>query len=165
MGTKVLSYEGFQGSIEVSVDDNCLYGRLLHIDDLVTYEGDTPDQLKSAFEDSVREYVALCVEEGREPNKPFKGSLNIRIGSDLHEKAAKKAAELDVSLNDFIRDALSDRLGNVPVVRTIQEIHHHEHSHYSISAGSDQQFDYTNDNGHIQWQQTQLAYQNLSRKN
>lgn len=153
MSGHVLTCNGFQGSIEVSLEDNCLFGRLLHIDDLVTYEGETPEQLRVAFEQAIHDYLALCQEEGKEPNKPFKGSLNIRIGTELHECAAKRAALLGLSLNDLIRDAVEASLAESPA-RTVQEIHHHDHKHYLVSvASSTEEFDYSNDNGFVQWQE------------
>jgi len=151
VNTRVLTFEGFQGSVEVSTDDNCLYGRVLHIDDLITYEAESPGQLKAAFEDAIRDYRAFCEEEGKEPNKPFKGSLNIRIGPNLHEAAAKRAAQDGVSLNDFIRDAVSTHLAGPKMV---QEIHHHDHKHYSVAVEeTTEEYGYFNENGFVQCQE------------
>jgi predicted HicB family RNase H-like nuclease len=47
-----------------------------------------------------------CKELGKEPNKPYKGTFNIRISPDLHKEAAFFAASRNISLNDFIKTAI-----------------------------------------------------------
>jgi predicted HicB family RNase H-like nuclease len=46
--------------------------------------------------------------EGRTPNKPFKGSFNVRLRPELHMKAAMFAEERDMKLNAVINDALQE---------------------------------------------------------
>ena len=55
-----LSHKGYTGSIEVSLEDNCLHGRVLFIEDIVTYEGETVDDLATSFKDAVDRYVTYC---------------------------------------------------------------------------------------------------------
>lgn len=98
------SYKGYQGSIETSIKDRCLFGKILNITDLILYEGQTLDELEADFKESVNDYLETCKEAGIEPKKPFKGSFNVRIGQELHEKAAKRASLIGKSLNDYIKD-------------------------------------------------------------
>ena len=107
---EVLKYKGYQGSIEFSVEDLCLHGRLLFIDDLVTYEAETVQELKKAFEESVDDYIETCRKFNREAQKPYKGSLNIRPGSALHKEAAEKAFLRGVSINEYIKFALKNEI-------------------------------------------------------
>ena len=37
-------------------------------------------------------YLEFCAETGKQPEKPFKGSFNVRIGADLHRKATLAAS-------------------------------------------------------------------------
>ena len=99
---KTMTYKDYAGSAEVSVEDGVLYGKLLGIRDLVTYEADTPAGLKAAFVESVDDYLADCAEEGREPDRPFKGTFNVRIGAALHRQVALEAFARHMSLNDLI---------------------------------------------------------------
>ena len=55
-----LSHKGYTGSIEVSFEDNCLHGRVHFIEDIVSYEGETVDDLATSFEDAVDRYVDYC---------------------------------------------------------------------------------------------------------
>lgn len=76
MADKPMSYKGYLGSIEASVEDACLHGKLLFIDDLITYEGDTVPALVDAFRAAVDDYLAYCEETGKQANKTFSGSFN-----------------------------------------------------------------------------------------
>lgn len=101
---KTFKYKGYDGSIEVSIEDNCLHGKILFITDLVTYEASTIDELKREFESAVDDYLKTCEEEGIEAKRPFKGSFNVRIGKELHEKAAQKAASIGKTLNEYVKE-------------------------------------------------------------
>lgn len=74
---QTFQHKGYLGSIELSVEDEVLHGKLLYINDLVTYEGDTISELKSAFIESVEDYISFCEKNGKSPEKPYKGSFNM----------------------------------------------------------------------------------------
>lgn len=105
---KMLEYKGYYGSIDASVEDSVLFGKLEFISALVNYEGETLRELKAAFEAAVDDYLDTCKTKGYEPEIPCKGSFNVRVGHDLHLAAAVKAKEMGISLNDFVRNALSN---------------------------------------------------------
>ncbi|MDD2716279.1 MAG: type II toxin-antitoxin system HicB family antitoxin [Candidatus Wallbacteria bacterium] len=106
----VLTYDGYIGSVHFSTDDRIFYGKLEGIEDLITFEGETVEQLVRAFQDAVDDYLVLCKQTGKDPQKPCKGSLNIRIKPETHRKAAEKAAILGISLNQLIQKALDREL-------------------------------------------------------
>ena len=59
----LLEHRGFHGSVEASIEDNCLFGKLQFIPALVSYEGQTEDELYQAFRDAVDDCLAtgaLC---------------------------------------------------------------------------------------------------------
>lgn len=98
-----LKYNGYTGSIEASLEDRLLHGRILFIIDTVTYEGANFDELEESFHEAIDEYIAHCDRIGKNPNKPMSGSFNVRIGPDIHRKAAVRAAMEKVSLNDLVK--------------------------------------------------------------
>jgi predicted HicB family RNase H-like nuclease len=98
------NYKNYQGSVKVSIEDHCLHGKIEFISDLVNYEASTVEQLELEFRKAVDSYLETCEQVGIEPKKPFKGSFNIRIGQELHEKAAKRANDIGKSLNDYIKE-------------------------------------------------------------
>ena len=105
-----LKYKGYIGSIEASLEDNCLFGKILFIKALVSYEGRTVAELDTAFHEAVDDYLATCQSLGQMPEKPCKGSFNVRVGHDLHLAAAIVAMQKKVTLNDLTRQALNEFL-------------------------------------------------------
>lgn len=122
MALPELTHNGYVGSIEVSVEDACLHGRILFIDDLVTYEGETVHEIRAAFQDAVDRYLAHCERVGKPANKPYSGTFNVRIGSELHSKAAKVAHMKKIKLNEFVKQAIKAAIDMDGVVT-----HHHQH--------------------------------------
>lgn len=105
------SHVGYSGSCEASIEDGCLHGRILFIDDLVTYEGSTIPELKASFEAAVDRYVAYCAQTGKPANKPYSGNFNIRVSADTHKAAAQRAQRDGVSLNQFVGRTLEKEVG------------------------------------------------------
>jgi len=103
-------YRGYYGSIEASPEDNCLYGKLLFIRALVSYEGQTVAELAQAFKDAVDDYLDTCTELGHTPEVPCKGSFNVRVGHELHLAASIAASREQISLNDLTKTALKHYL-------------------------------------------------------
>ena len=96
----ILSYKGYQGSIEY--EDKQIVIQLLHIDDFINTTCDTATGAQAAFQELVDDYLATCEETGRPPNKPYKGSLNIRMPAELHRRLAMAASAAGISLNAWI---------------------------------------------------------------
>jgi len=107
---KPMRHKGYVGSVECSVEDNCLHGQILHVNDLVTYEAEMPAELQAVFEEAVDDYIETCAQVGKEPDRPFKGTFNVRISPELHRAAAKRAALYEQSLNEFVADAVCEKV-------------------------------------------------------
>jgi len=103
---EIIKYNDYEGSCEISMEDGVCHGKILFIDDLVTYEADTPTNLKKEFESAVDDYLHTCEQLGIKPKKPLKGQFNVRISPELHKKAAIKAAEENISMNEVVKNAL-----------------------------------------------------------
>ena len=74
---------------------------------IVTFEAADVEGLKREFRISIDDYLAWCEEDGVEPRRPFSGNLNLRLGSDLHRQVAVEAAVNGMSINEWIKRALS----------------------------------------------------------
>ena len=103
---KNLEYKGYTGSIEYSKEDGLFFGKLLGIKSLISYEGKTGPELEDDFKEAIDDYIADCKELNLKIEKPFKGSFNVRIPSELHRDAALKAMELNTSLNGFVSESI-----------------------------------------------------------
>lgn len=106
MMCNTLKYRGYVGSVEISVEDDVIFGKVLGIGDLISYEGRTCDELLADFHDAVDSYLALCEERGDEPEVPYKGSFNVRVTPSLHERLARYAIGTGRSLNSCVQEAL-----------------------------------------------------------
>jgi predicted HicB family RNase H-like nuclease len=105
-----LEYKGYVGTAEISESDGVFHGKLANLRDLVTYESGTAKGLAKAFRDAVDDYLADCSDDGREPDKPFKGQFNVRTSPELHRAYAGLAASRGQSLNEVITSALERAL-------------------------------------------------------
>ena len=110
MTDNMLKYKDFYGSVEYSAVDECFFGKIIGTTDLVTFEGKSVDNLKRAFAEAVEDYLVLCSEAGKEPQKHYKGSFNIRISPELHKAAAVIANKEGISLNAFVERAIFDEV-------------------------------------------------------
>ncbi len=57
-------------------------------------------------------YLATCAELGREPEKPFKGSFNVRIAPELQERIMIAASQHGMTLNRFVAETLSQAVSH-----------------------------------------------------
>lgn len=107
-----LEYKNYFGSIEYSIDDNCLFGKVLGLnkENCITYEGNTAEELYNDFKEGIDHYLEYCKMNNIRPGKSFNGVLNIRIPSEIHSKIAMYAENNGISINAFIRDSIERRL-------------------------------------------------------
>lgn len=118
--TKTLTYKGYIGSIEIDIESNSIFGKILHINDLVTYEATTPGGLKAEFELAVDDYLDLCKQTGLEPEKSLSGNLNIRISPTTHLRVAKYATAKGKSINFCIGELLENQLDGLKLSTAIK---------------------------------------------
>lgn len=106
----ILTYKGFIGSVNYSADDRVFFGRIEGINDLVTFEGTTVDELENAFKEMVTLHIEDCQKEGKPVEKSYKGSFNVRISQELHKKAAQIATAQGITLNQLVKRALKHEI-------------------------------------------------------
>ena len=103
-----LKYKGYIGSVSYSEPDKVFFGQIEGIDDLVTYEGESVQELTSSFHEAVEDYLIFCEEHDCKPEKSYSGAFNVRVAPSLHRDIANLAAEAGISLNAFVKRALSE---------------------------------------------------------
>ncbi len=113
--SSTIEYKDYMGSVEYSHEDRCFFGKLEMIDDLVTFEATNVDELETNFQNAVDDYILTSKELGREPQKTYKGTFNIRIEPSLHKKLYKEALKAGVSLNAFIKETLDNKVNSSQV--------------------------------------------------
>lgn len=105
---KTVTYNGFQAAVEY--DDGVLFVRVLHVEDLLVAQCRSVDEIQVVLKELIEDYLEDCRALGKEPSKSYSGTFNIRVGADLHRRAAIAAAEAGVNLNVWVQSAISDKL-------------------------------------------------------
>lgn len=103
-----MTYKGYKAKIEYSEEDDCLVGRVIGINHIISFHGSSIAEVREAFKEAIDFYLST----EPMPEKPFSGRFNIRIPSDVHAEAARLAEASGRSLNQFVHDA---------IVRAIEE--------------------------------------------
>ena len=101
-----MSYKGYYGSVEFSDDDSVFFGRIIGINDRITYEGDNVADLRNDFQEAVDEYLETCLRIGKEPEKVYRGTFNVRIAPALHRQLAVFSATHGKTLNSAVEEAI-----------------------------------------------------------
>lgn len=76
-----LEYKGYYGSVDYSSEDAVLYGKVLGINSLISYEGESVTELQQDFEGAVDDYLEVCAENGTEPEVSQKCSKSAVFAS------------------------------------------------------------------------------------
>jgi predicted HicB family RNase H-like nuclease len=101
-----MNYKGYAARIEFDAHDRIFFGRLAGIRDIITFHGQTVDELEAAFREAVDHYLATCAKLGDEPNKPYSGKLTLRLPPNVHAAIATAAEISGKSLNKWAADVL-----------------------------------------------------------
>jgi predicted HicB family RNase H-like nuclease len=97
-----MEYKGYVGAVEFDEDAELFHGEVLNLRDVVTFEGQSVHELRSAFESSVDDYLGFCRERNEEPEKPFSGRILVRIDPSLHRDIYLNSRAEDKSVNSWI---------------------------------------------------------------
>jgi predicted HicB family RNase H-like nuclease len=95
-----MTYKGYAARIEFDAEDRIFFRGI------VTFHGETVDELEAAFKEAVDHYLETCAKLGDEPNKPYSGKLTLRISPSAHAAIATAAETSGKSLNKRVADLL-----------------------------------------------------------
>ena len=101
-----MTHDGYIAEISLDEETGLLSGVVLNTRATLHFAGRTVEELKAAFVDTIEDYRDWCKAEGKEPEKPFSGTLSLRIAPELHRRVAMLAAREGKSINAVIGEAL-----------------------------------------------------------
>jgi predicted HicB family RNase H-like nuclease len=101
-----MMHDGYLATLEIDEEAAIIHGRVINTRAILTFEGETLAELKDAFAETVADYRDWCKERGVEPEKPYSGTLSLRITPELHRRVAESAAKAGESINQFISERL-----------------------------------------------------------
>ena len=107
----MMEYRGYTGIVEFDPSIDMFHGRVIGLQDVVTFEGRSVDELRAAMAESVEDYLELCAEAGREPERPFRGEFLVRTTPELHRAVSTAAEAAGVSLNAWVQRVLAGASG------------------------------------------------------
>jgi predicted HicB family RNase H-like nuclease len=101
-----MKYKGYTGLVELEEGSDVLFGRVIGLRDVITFQGESVAEVTRAFHDSVDDYLEFCAERGESPEKPYSGQFVLRLDPSLHRELANLAQAQSTSLNALIEDVL-----------------------------------------------------------
>jgi predicted HicB family RNase H-like nuclease len=113
----MMRYGDYVARIDFEDESGLFHGRVVNLRDVVNFYGGSADELLAEFGRSVEEYLAVCKEEGIEPDKPYSGRFNVRLAPDLHRAIVEVSALSGKSLNTWVADELARAVQASPPTR------------------------------------------------
>lgn len=107
----ILEYKGYFAKVEVDVETLTLIGKIEGINDFVNFESKDIYSIEMEFKNAVDDYLDFCREVGKEPEKQYKGTFNVRVTPELHKLLANFAIRSGQSLNAIVEKAIAAYVG------------------------------------------------------
>jgi predicted HicB family RNase H-like nuclease len=102
-----MTYKGYEAVAEFDEDAGIFSGEVINTRDVITFQGASVRELKKAFKDSVDDYLEFCAKRKEDPEKPFSGTLSLRLPPEVHRRIAVEARRRHKSLNAYILERLT----------------------------------------------------------
>ncbi len=64
------NYKDYTGHVEFHDEVDIFYGEVLDTRDVITFQGKTVKNIKTAFRGSLDDYLDFCASRGENPDKP-----------------------------------------------------------------------------------------------
>ena len=106
-----MKYRGYTGVVELDEDSRVLFGHVIGLRDVITFQGGSVAEVIQAFHDSVDDYLEFCAARGESPERPYSGQFVLRVDPQLHRAMAHAAEAQDTSLNALIEGTLQRAFG------------------------------------------------------
>ena len=103
----MIEYKGYTGVFEFDPSIDAFHGRILGLQDVVTFQGRSLDELRREMAESVEDYLELCQEAGKKPERPYRGEFLVRTSPDLHRAVSVRAQAKGMSLNAWVEATLT----------------------------------------------------------
>lgn len=103
----MIEYKGYTGVFEFDPSIEAFHGRIVGLQDVVTFQGRSLDELRREMAESVDDYLELCGEAGKEPERPYRGEFLVRTTPELHRAATIEAEASGMSLNAWVEATIT----------------------------------------------------------
>jgi predicted HicB family RNase H-like nuclease len=103
----MIDYKGYTGVFEFDPTIDGFHGRVVGLRDVVTFEGRSVEELRHEMEESIEDYLELCDEAGKEPERPYRGEFLVRTTPEVHRAVATAAEAAGMSLNAWVETTIT----------------------------------------------------------
>ena len=117
----MMSYKNYKGHFDYDEKADIFHGQVIGIKDVLTFQGTSISELKKALKDSVEDYLEMCEQEGKSPDKPFSGKFSLRINPELHSRIAQSAAQTKKSINSLVTQAIEWSLSQENLTKNLTD--------------------------------------------
>ncbi|MXZ45978.1 MAG: type II toxin-antitoxin system HicB family antitoxin [Chloroflexi bacterium] len=104
----MMEYGGYRARVMFDDDAEVFHGEVVGTRDVITFQGTSVPELRDAFAASIDEYLKVCAERGRTPDKVYSGKIPLRIRPELHRAATESATAEGKSLNAWLAEAVEN---------------------------------------------------------
>lgn len=102
----MMNYKGYRATVAYDDEAGIFYGEVIGTRDVITFEGTSVEQLRKEFRFSIDDYLTVCAERGRQPDKPFSGKIPLRVAPKVHRAATAAAKAAGKSLNAWLAETV-----------------------------------------------------------
>ncbi len=102
-----MKYKGYEAIVSFDDEAGIFHGEVVNIRDVITFQGNSVDELRTAFRESIEDYFAFCTERGEEPEQPLSGCFLLKIEPELHQEIYRKAKQEGKSINTWVGEKLA----------------------------------------------------------
>lgn len=120
----MMEYKGYIGKVDFDDEANIFHGEVINVRDIITFQGESVQEIRQAFQESVDDYLAFCAERQEEPEKPFSGTFTVRVPPELHRAIYIQARLANKSLNSWVSEVFEQQVSATPAIqaRTTRDI-------------------------------------------
>lgn len=104
----ILKHSHYIAEVTCHEDAGVFHGCTINTHAVLTFVGGNVEELREAFAETIADYREWCKERGVEPERPYSGTLSLRIPPDLHRRVAEQAAKAGENINQFIAERLEE---------------------------------------------------------
>lgn len=101
-----LNYRGYAARMDFDTNDKIIVGRVVDIDDIITFHGGSVVEFELAFHQAIDGYIRACEQLGQTADKPASGRMMLRVNPVVHAAAVKASARSGQSLNKWAEKVL-----------------------------------------------------------
>ena len=65
-----MKYKDYEAVIRFDEEDQVLHGRVLNVRDVISFHGESIEEVRQAFEEAIDDYLADCAERRHGPVQP-----------------------------------------------------------------------------------------------